>query len=279
MEYTSRKYVKNLLKKRPRDAHKGNFGRVLIIGGSQGMTGALVLSAKAALRAGSGLVRVSVDKELFPIVQIGVPEATCVPRVLGKSNLEEYDSIVIGPGLGTDAEGAFAVAKIMQNYKGKVVMDADALNVVSENQVDLAVRDGETIITPHLGEASRLMDTPTELIKKAREKSALHLANITKSITVLKGHNTIIAQPNNENFYINTTGNPGMATGGSGDVLSGVIGSFLGQGMSLVDSAVAGVYVHGLAGDLAKEKYGEYGLIAGDIAEFVAYAIKDIQEK
>lgn len=287
MEHTSRKYIKSLLSRRPREAHKGTFGKVLIIGGSKGMTGAAVLAAKAALRSGAGLVRVCIDQEFFPIIQTNVIEATCVPRNLGPSILEEYDSIVIGPGLGTENEGAFAVAKVMQNYNGKIVMDADALNIVAENEVNLKKTDGQIIITPHLGEAARLIDSSVEEIAESREKTATFIARATDTVTVLKGHDTIIALPEKDDeqgepilpqFFVNTTGNPGMATGGSGDVLSGIIGGLLAQGMSREDAAIAGVYIHGLAGDLAAEELGEYGLIAGDIAKYVAYAILDIQK-
>lgn len=283
MEHTSGKYVKNLLKRRPKDAHKGVFGKVLIVAGSEGMAGAAILSAKAALRAGAGLVRVSIDSKLFPIIQTGVPEATCIKRDLSQDVLREYDAVVVGPGIGTESEGTFAVAKVMQNYSGKVVFDADALNVVAKNIVDLNKTNAKIVITPHLGEAARLMDKATSDIERSREKAATYLAMSTNTVTVLKGHDSLIALPkvNKQtgiaDFYVNTTGNPGMATGGSGDVLSGVIGAFMGQGMSPEDAAVAGVYIHGLAGDMATKKYGEYGLIAGDIAEYIGYAIKDLQ--
>lgn len=281
MEYISRKNIKNLLKKRKKDTHKGTYGKVLIIGGSQGMVGASVLAAKSALRSGAGLVRVSIDKDLFPIVQSSVIEATCVPRHLGVNTLMEYDSIVIGPGLSTGGEGTFAVAKLMANYEGKVVMDADALNIVSENNVDLRKTKAQIIITPHPGEAAKLLEVSTEDINANREKTVSALVNSTGCTSVLKGHETLVGVPQKNRgesvqIFSNSTGNPGMATGGSGDVLSGIIGSFLAQGMSLQNAATAGVYVHGLAGDLAAVEYGEYGLIAGDIAEHTAYAIKYI---
>lgn len=283
VESISKKYIKNLLKNRPKDAHKGIFGKVLIVAGSHGMTGAAVLAARAALRAGAGLVRVCIDKELFPIIQIGVPEATCVPRNMGQSVLEEYDAIVIGPGIGTENEGKFTVAKLMENYGGNVVMDADALNVVAENNVDLRKAKANLIITPHAGEASRLINASAEDVNKNREKVVSYLSDITDSVTILKGHNTLVSLPREEDsavnkIYENSTGNPGMATGGSGDVLSGIIGGLLAQGMNREDAAISGVYIHGLAGDLARSEFGEYGLIAGDIVKYVAYAILDIQK-
>lgn len=284
MESISKKYIKNLLQKRRTDTHKGTYGKVLIIAGSLGMTGAAVLAAKGALRGGAGLVRVSIDETLFPIIQNSVTEATCVHPNMGAHILEEYDSIIIGPGLSTSQEGVFAVAKLMANYKGNVVMDADALNIIAQNNVELRTFAAGKIITPHPGEAGKLIGIPVSEINANREKAVSFLADSTGSVAVLKGHGTLISLPRKTDkepvhIFKNPTGNPGMATGGSGDVLSGVIGAFLAQGMNLKDAAMAGVYIHGLAGDLAAKEFGEYGLIAGDIAKYVAYAIKHIQNQ
>ncbi len=283
METVSRKKVKNLLIKRSAKTHKGTYGKVLIIAGSEGMAGAAVLAARGAFRSGAGLVHVSIDKTLFPIVQSGIVEATCIPRDLTANVLNEYDSVVIGPGLGTSGDGAYAVAKVMENYDGNMIMDADALNIVSENDVDLKKIKGNLIITPHPGEAARLMDTGSSEINASREKAVSFLADLTGGVSVLKGYETLICLPRQKKedsfqVFMNTTGNPGMATGGSGDVLSGIIGSFLGQGMKPADAAQAGVFVHGLAGDMAAKDIGEYGIIAGDIALYTARAIKDIQD-
>lgn len=282
MESISKKYIKNLLHKRSSHTHKGTYGKVLIIAGSKGMVGASVLAAKGALRAGAGLVRVSIDEKFFSIVQSSVTEATCVPRNMNANVLKEYDAVVIGPGIGTSEEGTFAVAKLMANYEGNMVIDADALNIISHNKVELRTFAGKKIITPHPGEAGRMIGIPVSEVNANREKAVSFLADSTGSVAVLKGHDTLISLPRKNDkepihIFKSSTGNPGMASGGSGDVLSGVIGAFLAQGMSLKDAAMAGVYIHGLAGDLAKDEFGEYGLIAGDIAKYVAYAIKHIQ--
>ena len=283
IETISGKYIKNLLKKRLAESHKGTYGKVLIIAGSEGMAGAAVLSARGALRAGAGLVKVSIDKKLFPIVQAGIIEATCMERKLSANVLNEFNSVVLGPGLGNTSEGAYAVAKVMEHYEGNLVMDADTLNIVSDNDIDLMKIKGNAIITPHPGEAAKLIKTNTQEINANREKAVTFLAGISGAVSVLKGHDTLVCIPQKSKdqqieIYVNPTGNPGMATGGSGDVLSGIIGSFLGQGMSPKDAALAGVYVHGRAGDLASSQLGEYGIIAGDIAHYTARAIKDIQE-
>lgn len=283
MEYITKNQIKNLLPPRHPDTHKGTYGKVLIIAGSEGTVGAAVLAASGALRSGAGLVRVSIDKKLFTIVQGGVCEATCVPRNMSVKALEEYDSIVIGPGLGTGSEGAFALAGLMENYSGNAVIDADALNIAAENNIDFKKTKASLIITPHPGEAGRLASVKTEEINLNRKTSVAFLVKTTGAVTVLKGNATLVGVPGKDRdsspeVFVNPTGNPGMATGGSGDVLSGVIGSFLAQGMSRENAAIAGVYVHGLAGDLASEKFGEYGTIAGDIADYVALAILNIQK-
>lgn len=162
-------------------------------------------------------------------------------------------------------------------------MDADALNIAAENDVDLKKTKGRLIITPHPGEAARLMGTNKHEVNANREKAVSFLAGHTGAVSVLKGYETLICLPGtgkdkDYKVFMNPTGNPGMATGGSGDVLSGIIGSFTAQRMTPENAALAGVYIHGLAGDLAAEDKGEYGITAGDIAEYTAYAIKKIQE-
>ena len=161
---------------------------------------------------------------------------------------------------------------MFENYDGKMVLDADGLNILAYNNLFDLIKDKENIvITPHMGEAKRLLGH----LKEERKETAIELYRKTKAITVLKGHATVVAT-NSEKTYINTTGNPGMATAGSGDVLTGIITSLLGQGKSAKEAALAGVFVHGLAGDLAAETVGEYGLIAGDIAYYTAIALKEI---
>lgn len=284
MEYISKNYIKNLLKKRNPDSHKGDYGKILIIAGSKGMAGAAVLAAKGALRSGAGLVRISIDEELFPIVQTLVPCATCVGRDFTESFMNENSAVVIGPGIGKSRKAEISVAKVLETCYKPVVADADALNIIGANDVDLRKATPSMIITPHNGEAARLINVTVNEVNNNRLKTVSYLAESTETVAVLKGHNTLIGvKEKNESqtikVYENTTGNPGMATGGSGDVLSGIIGSFLGQGLSPKDAALAGVYIHGCAGDLASKNYGEYGVTAEDIGEYVAYAIKEVRNE
>ena len=268
----TREFVQTIIEKREKEIHKGDCGRILVVAGSHGMAGAAILAATAALRTGSGLVQVAIPKELFPIVQVGIPEATCLERDLRKIDLSLYDAIAVGPGLGQSDESIDTVKYLFENYDGKMVLDADGLNILAYNNLFDLIKDKENIvITPHMGEAKRLLGH----LKEERKETAIELYRKTKAITVLKGHATVVAT-DNEKTYINTTGNPGMATAGSGDVLTGIITSLLGQGKSAKEAALAGVFVHGLAGDLAAETVGEYGLIAGDIAYYTAIALKKI---
>jgi len=277
-------YVNTFIKKRNKDIHKGNCGKILIIAGSKGMTGAAVLCARAALRSGAGVVRVSIPEELFPIIQIGVPEATCITRERSLNELMQYDAVAIGPGLGDDEQDGLLVKKILEQYDKPIVIDADGLNLLSSDLAVIKNSKAKIIITPHPGEAASLLKVKAYDINKDRLRSATELATVTGAVTVLKGAGSVVATPE-EKTYINTTGNPGMATGGSGDVLTGLITALLSQGLDREAAAAAGVYLHGLAGDLKASQIGEYGLIASDIAEMIAVAIKitldeqDIMEK
>ena len=279
------KTVKNIIERRNREIHKGSCGRILIAAGSAGMAGAAVLSARGALRSGAGLVQLSVPAEIFPIVQTGVLEATCLTDSLDNIDLSRYNAAAAGPGLGDSRESVEKVRILLDSFDGPLVLDADGLNIAArEEYFDLMrARGGRLIITPHMGEARRLMakDFPE---KMTRRELAEALAEKTGAVTVLKGAGTVVAAEGRKT-YTNTTGNPGMATAGSGDVLTGIITSFCGQRHSdgrpiePLEAALAGVYIHGLAGDLGAEEKGEYGLIAGDIAEYTAQAVKKILEE
>jgi len=290
------KTVKNIIERRSREIHKGDCGRILIVAGSWGMAGAAVLAARGALRAGSGLVQLAVPGKIFPIVQTGVIEATCLADDLSAIEWSRYDAAAIGPGLGTGPESIKKVKDILNLYGGPLVIDADGLNILADlenygpvgsSPFDIirqrAARGMQTIITPHVGEARRLMTRDYDPAM-TREDMALALAARTGAITVLKGAGTVVATTDGVT-YTNTTGNPGMATAGSGDVLTGIITSLCGQkrpsGLKITPSeaALAGVYIHGLAGDLGALEKGEYGLTAGDIAEFTACALKKISEE
>ena len=279
------KTVKNIIERRNREIHKGSCGRILIAAGSVGMAGAAVLAARGALRSGVGLVQLSVPEEIFPIVQTGVFEATCLTDSLDNIDLSRYNAAAAGPGLGDSRESVEKVRILLDSFDGPLVLDADGLNIAArEEYFDLMrARGGRLIITPHMGEARRLMAKDFSE-KMTRRELAEALAEKTGAVTVLKGAGTVVAAEGRKT-YTNTTGNPGMATAGSGDVLTGIITSLCGQRHSdgrpiePLEAALAGVYIHGLAGDLGAEEKGEYGLIAGDIAEYTAFAVKKILEE
>ncbi|QIB69132.1 NAD(P)H-hydrate dehydratase [Aminipila butyrica] len=271
-------YVNTVIKRRDRSIHKGDCGRILLIAGSLGMAGAAVLCGRAALRSGAGLVQIAVPEELFPILQMGVPEATCVSRKSLNLDWQRYDAIAVGPGLGEDAEHGELIRRIAREYEGTLVLDADGLNQAARNhlQEDLRKARCSLIISPHIGEAARLLDMEVgQAGAWDRQELARLLVEKTNAIVVLKGAETIVATPEGTS-YTNTTGNPGMATAGSGDVLTGIITSLSGQGLLPVDAAKAGVCLHGLAGDLGADRLGEYGLTAGDLTVMTALAMKKI---
>ena len=285
-------YMREILPKRDKNSHKGTFGRVGIIAGSIGMTGASYLSSMAALRTGSGLVYTIVPKSLHNILSIKLTEAIIVPaedngsghfildtldEILQEINDLNLDVVAIGPGFGVDNERRIIVEELLKSIDKPVVLDADGLNCISNKPSILESRMGKTIITPHPGELSRILNVSTVDIQRDRQKYAKATSEKFNVITVLKGANTIVSTEDGR-LYINQTGNPGMGTAGSGDVLTGIIASFLGQGIGTMESTVLGVYCHGLAGDLASMDVGEYGLIARDILGYIPQAINTIQK-
>lgn len=272
-------YVNTVIKERPKDIHKGDCGKVLIIAGSVGMAGAAMLCARGALRAGAGLVRISVPKELYPILQVGVPEATCVPRELSLPEIEACDAAAIGPGLGDDEQSVGLIRTILNNYRKTIVLDADGINAVSRANLGQALREtkAEVIMTPHPGEAARFLRymKAGDISSMERLQVAELLAEKSKATCVLKGSATLVTTKSGDS-YTNTTGNPGMATGGSGDVLTGIIAALAGQGLAPEDCGKAGVFIHGMAGDLCAEAYGETGMTSMDMANMTALAFKKI---
>ena len=249
--------------------------------GSVGMAGASVFASKAAMRSGSGLVKLCTPRENFPILQISVPEVICTGWDDVKNDLMQYDSVAIGPGMGVGERTEAILTEILKVYDRTVVIDADGLNTVAGSrslQALIKKRGASVIMTPHIVEAGRLLrDEIGE--RSARDYSRLELAEMLVDkygcVAVLKGENTLVAVSEDE-AYTNTTGNPGMATAGSGDVLTGVIASFAGQGLSPGDAARVGVFVHGMSGDLAAESLGVYGLIASDIVNNLPLALKNL---
>lgn len=280
--------IKLLLPKRLNDSHKGTYGRVAVIGGKRGMTGAPYLTSMAALRAGSGLVYTMVPKALETIMSVKLTEAIVKPiednekGYFTKNSLSDIlegvqgiDAIAIGPGIGVDEEISYIIEEIIRNHNKPMVIDADGINCLSLNPEILYNLNQPIIITPHPGELARLLDKSIKEIQENRIYYSKYASGKYNIIVVLKGYNTVVASPEGE-VYINATGNPGMATAGSGDLLTGIIASFIGQGLSPIDASKLGVYCHGLAGDLAAFHKGEYGIIATDILENIPYSIKKI---
>jgi len=267
------------LKPRAIDAHKGAFGKVCIIGGSIGMSGAAALAGRAALRAGAGLVRVAVPKSVLPIVASIEPSYTTIPlaedsagRISAKAintildAVGENDCLAFGPGIGVSGALRSILETLLEQEQLRLLIDADGLNNLCGIKDWPAKLKANLILTPHPGEMKRLWSGLfREQMPPDRCDQAGKLAKHTKTIVVLKGAGTIVSD--GQKVYINKTGNPGMATAGSGDVLTGVITALIGQGLSNFDAAVLGVYIHGLAGDIAAEKFGQVSLIATDIID------------
>lgn len=260
---------------RPPRSHKGTFGRVLIIGGSYGMSGAAYLAAKAAYRAGAGLVEILAPKSNRIIYQTQLPEALLTlydPENLDKNALRaaiaRADAIAIGMGLGTAPVVARLLDTVLSRAKVPVVLDADALNELArggEIHARLSACNAPLILTPHLGEAARLMERSIPQIAADPVSAGIEMARAFTAVTVMKDARTIITD--GKNLSLNTYGNSGMATGGSGDVLAGVIAAFLASGLSPYKAAELGVLAHALAGDAARERCGSHGLMASDIIE------------
>jgi len=279
-----------LLPRRPREAHKGDAGRVLIIAGSRSYAGAAALCATGALRAGAGLVTLGVPKSLHaPMVEkltesmfLVLPEtkggslsASAFPQVLAA--IEKADAVAIGPGLSQDNQTKSLVRELLPKVVKPLVLDADGLNALAEDIPLLMRRELPAVLTPHPGEMGRLIRLSAAEVERDRERIASEFAKKYRVVLVLKGPGTVVANFDGQT-YINETGNPGLASGGSGDVLTGVIAGLLGQGLEWYDAARLGVYLHGLAADLAVRERGEIGLIASDVAATIPLAINVYQE-
>jgi len=262
---------------RKEDCHKGDAGRIMFYAGSEGMTGAAVLCARSALRSGAGLVYCYVPAAIMPILQISVTEAICLRRG-GEADLNSMDAIAAGPGLdaGPESREVCRLQGLLERYKGTLVLDAGALSMIAAEHMDDAVRSSKAdiIITPHAGEAARLLGKDSiSASHDGRTAAAAELAQRFSATAVLKGHGTLVACQDGT-MLVNTTGNPGMATAGTGDVLTGMITALAGQGLTAAEAAMTGVYVHGLAGDIAAERAGQISMTAGDVVGCLPQAFK-----
>lgn len=270
--------IRPLLHKRLPFTGKRDYGSALIFAGSTGMMGAAVMCVRSVLKSGAGLATVHGAAGGLPILQTAVPEAMFEPDrnehfITDMTVHHVHQAVAAGPGIGTNDQTLSALEKLLKTGVTPLVLDADALNCISRQPDLLDLLPTKTIITPHIGEFDRLFGEQRS--SEDRLKTAIEMARKYNIIIVLKGHYTATVRPTGR-VYINPTGNPGMATAGSGDVLTGVITAFLAQGYRPEHAATIGVYVHGLAGDLAAEDIGEFGLTAGDIASYAGRAIRKI---
>ena len=270
--------MRPLLKPRKLFTGKRDYGSVLLFSGSIGMMGAAVLSARACLRSGAGLVTVHSARIGMPVVQTAVPEAMFEPDrnenyITDMGVHHTHQAVVAGPGIGTNDRTVDALEELLKTTKSPLVLDAYALNCIARRPQLLTNLPSYTIITPHIGEFDRLFGEHNN--SEDRLKKAIDMAKYHNIIIVLKGHYTATVRPTGR-VYFNSTGNPGMATAGSGDVLTGVIAAFLAQGYRPEHAATLGVYIHGLAGDMAVKEIGEYGLVSSDIANYCGRAIRAI---
>ncbi|MEM7105172.1 MAG: NAD(P)H-hydrate dehydratase [Bacteroidota bacterium] len=271
--------IASIYKPRTKYGHKGTYGHSLIVGGAKGKIGAAVLAAKGALRAGTGLLTTYLPECGYSIMQIAVPEAMVLTdqhhdELTLAPELSKYKAIGIGPGIGTSKRTAFVLKSILEKAEAALVIDADALNILSESPGWLDQLPDNCIMTPHPKEFERLFGKTKNDIERLERLS--HVAAKFKAWIILKGAHSAIACPSGD-IWFNNTGNPGMGTGGSGDVLTGILTALLAQGYSPFDSAVMGVHLHGLAGDMAADELSQEALAASDIVEYLGKAFIKIK--
>ena len=262
--------------KRQDDSHKGTYGTVLVVAGSEKMGGAPVLCAEAALRSGCGIVKIFTHEKNRSHILARLPEAIVIcddDTEMLKKEIEKADSVVLGPGLDTDERAVGLTRFVTENVRGLLIADADALNIYSNGSEDVKFPDKSNVIfTPHIKEAARLLKKEASFIKEEKLMAVTELSKKYNVTAVLKDSRTFISD--GDSVYINPTGNSGMATAGSGDVLSGILGGLGARGMSGKNLAVAGVYLHGLAGDVAAERLGRSCMIASDIVKALPNVLK-----
>ena len=275
--------------KRDPSAHKGDFGHVLVIAGSMGYTGAAYLASQAATLSGSGLVTLAIARSLYEVMAVKLTEVMVRPffetkdyslsllaeKELSNFAMESCNSIAIGPGISRNKETQSLVRNLVTKVTKPITLDADGINAFVGHLDMLKAAKSRLVLTPHPGEMSRLLGKDVEELQKNRKDIALAFATEYNAVLVLKGQNTVVAAPSGE-VYVNETGNTGMATGGTGDVLTGMIASFIGQGFDAFTASVLSVYFHGLAGDLAAREKGVLSLIATDILNKLPEVLKKL---
>jgi len=272
--------IEKLLPARKKNTHKGDYGKLLLLCGSKGYTGAAALSAMGALRTGAGLVYLGVPESVYGIIATKLlePVVLPLPDTDGKLNISSIielskiinrmDAVLVGPGLGLSEGTSQIICWLLENYDGPLVVDADGINLMKPHMDVLRGRTSPTILTPHADEFLRLGGN----LDKGRVASAVEMANEISSIIVLKGNETVITD--GKTIYVNPTGNPGMAVGGSGDVLAGIIVSLLGQKLTPLEAAACGAWLHGAAGDICAYEIGQYGMLPSDMLEVLPRLLK-----
>jgi NAD(P)H-hydrate epimerase len=281
--------VRPFIRPRRPESHKGTYGHALVIGGSAGMTGAVMMSASAALRSGAGLVTAAVPESLLPVVETGLLEVMTIPlaetrqATISLEALPAIESLLgrvsvcaIGPGMSGYPEANAILRFVLERAGIPVLIDADGLNALQGDRDILRNRQVPVVLTPHPGEMARLLGKSIQEIQANRMTIAREFAQEFGVILVLKGNKTLVATPSGA-IYVNITGNPGMATAGSGDVLCGLITGLIAQGIKPQDAAIVGVYLHGQAGDYASEARGQRGLIAGDLLASIPDILKQFE--
>jgi len=279
-----------LLPPRSPETHKGDVGRVLVVAGSPGLTGAAAMCSMGALRAGAGLVTLGIPAGLQDVMAVKLTEVMTrsLPETKARTLslqalpelvtlIETMDAVAIGPGLSQESQTKQLVRQVLPRVTKPCVVDADGLNALADEPQVLKRLTTPLIVTPHPGEMARLIRQSAADVQRDRERTAKSFAEQSRAVVVLKGHRTIVANVDGE-VYVNETGNPGMASGGMGDVLTGIIAGLLGQKLSLFDAARLGVSLHGLAGDLAAADLGQVGLIASDLLARIPQAIRQYQQ-
>lgn len=286
LEIVEEATVKPYFEQRPWDSHKGTFGHLFIVSGSLGKTGAAAMAGKAALKMGAGLVTVGTPKSCLPMIARSMAELMTEPlaetetgtiseEALDKIQelMQGKDALMLGPGISTQKSTTELVLQLIPKVKAPMVLDADALNILASKPELLKGIEYPLVLTPHPGEFARLLNINPKQVVEQKLELAPQFAQEYGVYLVLKGYRTLTATPEG-NVYVNPTGNPGMATGGSGDVLSGMMASMIMQSDNILDAILSSIYIHGLSGDLAAERYGEKPLVAGNIITYLPAAIK-----
>lgn len=275
METLNEKSISNFLPKRPKDANKGTFGKVLIIAGSQNYPGAAYLACSGAYRVGAGLITLVTDETTKIIIARKIPEVTFLLHDEVYGELSEYTVVLLGPGLGQESETIEFVSQLLKEKLPNTIIDADGLNILSKIRNWWKMLKTNVVLTPHPGEMARLTGLSVEKIQSDRVNVAQHFAKLWNKVVVLKGAHTAIASP--QTVVTAPFANPALATAGTGDVLAGILAGFLAQGLKPLDAACVGVYIHGLAGQMLKEKIGDAGMMASDLLPLLPLTIKQLK--